>query len=189
MTRLKIHNMAEGGTPQRDIANLCGVGLRSVVPVLAESVPTRDEVVADERAGASRRGRPSKADDAMIARIRLLLEDPSNGRITAIEVLRRATEWGYTGGRNQLTELVKKLRPAPPKEPIVKPVKVKVDRARPSWAEILWRVFEVDGWRCARCGCRMTLRTVFEGGPTTSAVLASLRRSAYAPRGPPGEAR
>ena len=61
-------------------------------------------------------------------------------------------------------------------------------RERPSWAEILWRVFEEDGWRCPRCGRHMTLRTVFEGGPTTSAVLTRLRRSAAAARGPPAVA-
>ena len=29
-----------------------------------------------------------------------------------------------------------------------------------TWAELLWRVFAVDGWRCPRCGGPMTLRTV-----------------------------
>lgn len=34
MTRLKIHNMAEGGTPQASIAELCGTSLRSVERIL-----------------------------------------------------------------------------------------------------------------------------------------------------------
>lgn len=79
-----------------------------------------------------------------------------------------------------------KARPTTPfqrlrrqKEPL------KSKRLRPSWGEILYRVFAEDGWRCPGCGCRMTLRAVFEGGPTTSQVLASLRRSAAASRGPP----
>ncbi|MFT6234561.1 MAG: hypothetical protein ACJAZO_005084 [Myxococcota bacterium] len=29
-----------------------------------------------------------------------------------------------------------------------------------TWAELLWRVFAVDGWRCPRCGGPMTLRAV-----------------------------
>ena len=120
MTRLKIHYMAEGGTPQADIAELCGVGLRSVQRILAETAPTRDEVVAEERAGTRHVGRPPKADRDMVERIRLLLETPGNERLPATEVLRRATEWGYTGGRSQLTELVKRLRPKPRQEPVVR---------------------------------------------------------------------
>jgi transposase len=120
MTRLKIHNMAEGGTPQASIAKLCGTSLRSVERILAETPPTRDEVLADERIGAKRRGRPPKADAPMIERIRLLLETPGNDRLPATEVLRRAAEWGYTGGRSQMTELVKRLRPKPRQEPIVR---------------------------------------------------------------------
>src|SRR4051812_37337102 len=117
MTRLKIHNLADGRVPQADIAEFCGVGLRSVERILAEQAPTRDEVVADERASSKRVGRPPKADDAMIERIRLLLADPAHGGLPAMEVLRRAQEWGYTGGRSQLTALVKRLRPCPRQEP------------------------------------------------------------------------
>lgn len=120
MTRLKIHHMAQGRTPQADIADLCGVGLRSVERILTETAPTREEVVAERRADGPRMGRPPKADDAMVERIRLLLEDPANGRIPATEVLRRAAEWGYTGGRSQMTELVKRLRPKPRQEPVVR---------------------------------------------------------------------
>jgi transposase len=56
----------------------------------------------------------------MVERIRLLLKTPGNERLPATEVLRRATEWGYTGGRSQMTELVKRLRPKPRQEPIVR---------------------------------------------------------------------
>ena len=94
MTRLKIHNMAEGGTPQASIAELCGTSLRSVERILAEAAPTRDEVVAGERLAAPRQGRPPKADAAMVERIRLLLETPGNDRLPATEVLRRAAQWG-----------------------------------------------------------------------------------------------
>lgn len=118
MTRLKIHHMAEGGTPQAEIAARCGVGLRSVERIVTEPTPTREEIVADARDGAARRGRPPKADEAMVERLRLLLKDEP--KISAIEVFRRAKGWGYAGGRSQLSALVKKLRPKPTCEPVVR---------------------------------------------------------------------
>jgi len=119
MTRLKVHNMAEGGTSQVDISAICGVPIRSVQRIVAEAVPTREEVVAGELRDAARRGRPPKADAAMVERIRLLLADEKNAHLNAMEVLRRAKGWGYTGGRSQMTALVKSLRPVPRKDPLV----------------------------------------------------------------------
>ena len=54
----------------------------------------------------------------MVERIRLLLE--SQPTLPATEVLRLAREWGFEGGRSQTAALVKKLRPKPRKEPIVR---------------------------------------------------------------------
>lgn len=119
MTRLKVHNMAEGGTSQADISAICGVPIRSVQRIVAEAVPSREEVIAGEVRDAPRRGRPPKADAAMVERIRSLLADEKNAHLNAMEVLRRAKGWGYTGGRNQMTELVKSLRPVPRKDPLV----------------------------------------------------------------------
>ncbi len=49
-------------------------------------------------------------------------------------------------------------------------------------AELLWRVFEVDGWRCPTCGGRMTLRAV----PWPRATLRILDGlDAAAARAPP----
>lgn len=51
-----------------------------------------------------------------------------------------------------------------------------------TWAELLWRVFAVAGWRCPRCGEAMRLRALPR--PTaTFRILDGLDRSA---RGPPG---
>ena len=59
-------------------------------------------------------------------------------------------------------------------------------RAKATWAELLWRVFSVDGWRCTSCGGRMALRHVMGGGPATSEVLGSLQRAGLrAARAPP----
>jgi transposase len=115
---MKVHNMAEGGALQALIAEKCDIGVRSVQRVLAEPEPTREEVIAECREDAARMGRPPKADGAMIERIRALLEEKP--KLPAIEVLRLSREWGYTGGRSQMSALVKKLRPAPRKEPVVR---------------------------------------------------------------------
>jgi transposase len=88
--------------------------------ILGETPPTRDEVVAGRHASEKRIGRPPKADPAMVERIRLLLADPTTGELPSVEVLRRAQGWGFTGGRSQMAELVKKLRPAPRQEPVVR---------------------------------------------------------------------
>lgn len=119
MTRLKVHNMAQGGTAQADISAICGVPIRSVQRIVAEAVPTRDDVIAGELPGARRRGRPPKADATTIARIKEIFADEKNAHLNAMEVLRRAKGWGYTGGRSQMAVLVKSLRPVPRKDPLV----------------------------------------------------------------------
>jgi len=59
-------------------------------------------------------------------------------------------------------------------------VKVAGD-APPGWAELLRRVFGVDGWACPDCGERMRLRTVVVGSPASTTIVTGLLRS----RGPP----
>jgi len=118
MTRLKVHHMAEGGTPQATIAEKCGIGLRSVERILTEEPPTLEEVASNRRTTAKRVGRPAKADPALVERVRLLLaEDPD---LPAIEVLRRSQAWGYKGGRSAMSALVKRLRPERRQEPVVR---------------------------------------------------------------------
>ena len=58
-------------------------------------------------------------------------------------------------------------------------------RARPGqlrWADLLYRVWRVDGWACPKCGEPMRLRGVM-APPQSMDVLRSLRRSAG--RSPP----
>jgi hypothetical protein len=52
------------------------------------------------------------------------------------------------------------------------------------WAELLWRVFRVDGWACRACGAAMRLRAVVVGHAATGKVLRCLDHA----RGPPGPA-
>lgn len=120
MTRLSIHNMSQGGSSQADIADATGASVRSVQRILAESPPTRADVVAGDLPGSRRRGRPPKADAALIQKIRELFADERNAHVSAMEVLRRAKGWGFTGGRSQMAELVKRLRPEARKEPVVR---------------------------------------------------------------------
>jgi hypothetical protein len=51
-----------------------------------------------------------------------------------------------------------------------------------TWAELLARVFRVQGWRCPRCDLPMTLRAVV-WPPAARTVLAGLRASCA--RAPP----
>ena len=118
MTRLKIHHMCEGDTPQAVVAHKCAVGLRSVERVLKEPVPTQEEVATGRRQGGRRRGRPPKADDDIREKVRQLLGEES--AIMATEVLRRSRKWGYSGGRSAMSDLVKLLRPLPTKELVVR---------------------------------------------------------------------
>ena len=55
--------------------------------------------------------------------------------------------------------------------------------SRPCWAELLKRVFAVDGWACPLCGDRMKLRTILMRTPEARQVLRGLLRA----QGPPGE--
>ena len=110
MTRTKIHHLAQGGVLQAEIAVQCGVGLRSVERILREPTPSVADIVGPP---ARRQGRPPKADAAMVERILLLLAEQPD--LPATEVLRRAREWGFQGGRSQTAHLVKKLRPTPRK--------------------------------------------------------------------------
>lgn len=52
---------------------------------------------------------------------------------------------------------------------------------RRCWAELLKRVFEVNGWACPHCNKPMTLRTIVIREPATTKVVSGLLRST----GPP----
>ncbi len=120
MTRLKVHHMAEGGAREADIAEKCGISVRSVERIRTEAPPSAAEVVSNQRAGSKRVGRKPKASPEIVEKIRMCLADPANANITAIEVFRLAKRWGFTGGRSQMSKLVKELRPERAKEPVVR---------------------------------------------------------------------
>jgi hypothetical protein len=53
---------------------------------------------------------------------------------------------------------------------------------RPSWSDLLERVFRVDGFACPGCGGPLALRCVVLNPPATRRILDGLRRAT----GPPG---
>lgn len=118
MTRSHIHLLAESDQSQVDIADRLHVSERSVRRILDEACPSPSEVREDVRAGAPKVGRPSKADEALVERVQQLLADEP--RIRATEVYRRAVGWGYTGKRSAMSELVRRLRPAPTPDLVVR---------------------------------------------------------------------
>ena len=53
---------------------------------------------------------------------------------------------------------------------------------RPSWSDLLARVFRVDSFACPGCGGALALRCAVLNPPATRRILDGLRRAA----GPPG---
>jgi len=76
--------------------------------------------------------------------------------------------------------------PPPPERSLLRPVArspvlAGIRRWLP-WAELLWRVFQVDGRACPSCGRTMTVHAVVQGVWATRRVLACLARPSAAPR-------
>jgi hypothetical protein len=68
---------------------------------------------------------------------------------------------------------------------LTRPGATRSERAeqRLTWAELLPRVFRVDGWECPHCREQMSLRTVVIGMPACTRILTGLEKAT----GPPGE--
>lgn len=88
-----------------------------------------------------------------------------------------------------LAEKLAALIPHPRVNPIIyrltRPGATRLERAeqRLTWAELLQRVFRVDGWECPHCREQMSLRTVVIGMPACTRILTGLEKAT----GPPGE--
>jgi len=116
--------MVETHNTRREARAAALAALATGLPVVVSFVCGPDAALLSgerlDEAAAEARDLGAIAVLAKVERIRMLLEDPGSGRIPATEVLRRAVEWGFSGGRSQMTELVKRLRPRPRQEPIVR---------------------------------------------------------------------
>jgi transposase len=112
--RHEIQVLRRAGHGQAEIAKLAGVSKRSVERVGGERAVV--DFNTDAERGKRRIGRPSKAEPFRSCLVGELAVQPD---VLAVELLRRAKNKGYTGGKSALYELVKELRPERPR-PIVR---------------------------------------------------------------------
>jgi transposase len=112
--RHEIQVLRRAGHEQAEVAKLVGVSKRTV-----ERVDGEEKVVSfDTPTERTKRGigRPSKAEPFRTFLVSELIAQPD---VLAVELLRRAKNKGYKGGKSALYELVKELRPERPR-PVVR---------------------------------------------------------------------
>jgi transposase len=102
MTRHEIQVLRAAGIPERAVATRTGASVRSVRRIAKEPVVTPPAGFAV--------GRPSVATPWSARLIEWLAEDRA---LLGVELLRRAQEAGYGGGKTALYELIRRLRPVP----------------------------------------------------------------------------
>lgn len=112
--RHEIQVLRRAGHSLVETAKLVGVSQSSVQRVEAEAAVSSFDTGAERE--KRRIGRPSKAEPFRSFLVSELMAQPD---VLAIELLRRARNKGYTGGKSALYELVKELRPERPR-PIVR---------------------------------------------------------------------
>lgn len=104
--RHEIQVLRRAGHGQAEVARLVGVSKRSVERVDGEEPVTAFDTNAERE--KRRIGRPSKAEPFRSFLVGELIAQPD---VLAVELLRRAKNNGYQGGKSALYELVKELRP------------------------------------------------------------------------------
>ena len=112
--RHEIQVLRRAGHEQAEAAKLVGVSRRTVERVDAEKAVDHFDTAAERK--KRRIGRPSKAAPFRSLLVSELMAQPD---VLAVELLRRARNQGYTGGKSALYELVKELRPKRPR-PVVR---------------------------------------------------------------------
>ena len=114
LKRHEVRVLRQAGHSVREVAKLAGVDRRSVRRIEAEE-PVGSADTAAERA-RRRIGRPSKAEPMRAFLREQLAAEPE---LRVVELLHRARQRGYAGGKSALYELAKELRPDRPK-PVVR---------------------------------------------------------------------
>lgn len=115
LKRYEIQVLRAAGHEQKRVADLAGVSERSVRRVQGEdAVAELDDAIARRARGI---GRPSKVERFRGWVRDVLQADPE---LPTLEVLRRAREDGYRGGKSAFYELVSAIRPPPPMKPVVR---------------------------------------------------------------------
>ncbi len=106
LKRHEVEILLKAGHAKAEIARLSGVSLRSVQRI-AEEDPVLQ--VEDEGERRKRRiGRPSTVQNFRKQVVEILEQEPD---LATLEILRRARETGYEGGKTALYALVASLRP------------------------------------------------------------------------------
>lgn len=118
MKRYEIQVLRSAGHSQREVGALVGASERTVrrvesEPRVAELGETADEAMRERR----RIGRPSKVEGFRKWVEELLDREPA---LPTLEVLRRAREDGYKGGKSAFYSMVAELRPPAPVKPLVR---------------------------------------------------------------------
>ena len=108
LKRHEVQVLRRAGHTWKEIAALSGVSVRTVRRVAAEAAVT----TVDNGAECVRRqiGRPSKAEAYRDVILQAVTED---ARLRSVELLHRARQAGYTGGKSALYALARTLRPHP----------------------------------------------------------------------------
>jgi len=103
--RHEIQVLRRAGRTWKEIAGLSGVSVRTVRRVAAEAAVT----TVDNEAERARRkvGRPSKAEAYREILVAALAEEPT---LRSVELLHRARQAGYTGGKSAIYVLAQTLR-------------------------------------------------------------------------------
>jgi hypothetical protein len=112
--RHEIQVLRRAGHTLAETARLAGVAQRTVQRVEAEPLVTSFDT--DGERARRQIGRPSTAEPYRAVLVAELAKEPD---VLAVEVLRRAQQAGYAGGKSALYALVKALRPECPR-PLVR---------------------------------------------------------------------
>jgi hypothetical protein len=105
LKRHEVQVLRRAGHTWKEIAALSGVSVRTVRRIAAETAIA----TIDNAAELARRqvGRPSKADDYRDVLVQALTEEPT---LRSVELLHRARQAGYTGGKSAIYALAQTLR-------------------------------------------------------------------------------
>ena len=105
LKRHEVQVLRRAGHTWKEIAALSGVSVRTVRRTAAEA----DITTIDNAAERARRqvGRPSKADEYRDVLVQALTEAPM---LRSVELLHRARQAGYTGGKSAIYALAQTLR-------------------------------------------------------------------------------
>jgi transposase len=108
LKRHEVEVLLKAGHRKTEVARMSGVSLRSVKRI-AQEEPV---VHVDDQAERNQRqiGRPSRVQNFRKQVVGILQETPE---LPSLEILRRAREAGYQGGKTALYDLVASLRPKP----------------------------------------------------------------------------